>query len=199
MSLKSILQLVIFGIILIILISFYYTFLSKKDDYSLNENQNTEVMENKENFNKMTNIEYNSVDSNGNEYYLNAERVLIDLENENKNMLKLEGVISIINFKNRGIAYIYANNAVYNEKNHDTAFYNKVKMEYLNHKIFSDNLDLLFSENVSLIYNEVRYESNNSKLNTDKISIDMKNGDIKLQMENENKKVKLVTKYESIN
>ena len=53
MSLKSIFQLGIFGIILIILISFYYTFLYKKDNkdnYSLKENQNTEVIENKENF-----------------------------------------------------------------------------------------------------------------------------------------------------
>ena len=72
-------------------------------------------------------------------------------------------------------------------------------MDYLGNSISSQNLDLIFSEKISRIYNNVVYTNNKINLNTDKVLIDMLSGDIKLEMNNKNEKVKLISKYEYIN
>ena len=78
-------------------------------------------------------------------------------------------------------------------------FFNNVKIDYLNNSIFSGNLDLIFTEKICKIYNDVVYKNEKLNLNSDKILIDIDTGDIKLEMLNKNEKVKLVTKYEYIN
>ena len=91
----------------------------------------------------MINIEYNSTDDEGNVYYLNAEKGIIEIKDQQDNIVKLEGVIAIINLKDKGIINISAKNAVYNKLNHDTLFYTDVKMDYLNNSVSADNLDVL--------------------------------------------------------
>ena len=94
---------------------------------------------------------------------------------------------------------IFANNALYDKVSHDTLFYNEVKSEFLNNSIISKNLDVLFTKKISKIYNNVVFENDKIKLKTDKILIDMKTGDIKLEMESNSDKVKLLTKNEYFN
>ena len=101
--------------------------------------------------------------------------------------------ISLVGF------YIYAKNDNYDKENHNTSFYNEVKIEYLDNLINSDRLDLNFTDGISKIYNNVIVASSNFKLNTDKILIDMVTGDIKLEMLKKSDKVKLITNYEFIN
>ena len=67
---------------------------------------------------------------------------------------------------------------------------------YLDNSISSENLDLLFTKKISKIYNNVVYKNNYLNLNTDKIIIDMTTGDLKLEMNNKQEKVRLITKYE---
>ena len=98
---------------------------------------------------ELLNIEYNSTDNQGNTFYINSERATVALDKNQSNLLNLEGVVSIINLKNKGIINIYSNEATYNKLNHDTSFFNEVKIEYLNNVILSRNLDVLFSENIS--------------------------------------------------
>ena len=43
-----------------------------------------------------------------------------------------------------------SNKARYNTVSSDTFFYNDVKLNYLNHKIVSDNIDILFQESKNL-------------------------------------------------
>ena len=74
-----------------------------------------------------------------------------------------------------------------------------VNINYLNNSIFSENVDLIFSEKICTIYNNVSYKSERFNLNSDKILIDMLTGDIRLEMENKSKKVNLTAKYEYIN
>ena len=66
-------------------------------------------------------------------------------------------------------------------------------------KIYWLNLDLIFSEKISRIYNNVVYKNNKLNLSTDKALFDMISGDIKLEMNKKNQKVKLISKYEHIN
>ena len=110
------------------------------------------------------------------------KKALIKLDEEKKNEVLLEDVTSIINLKERGIIYNKSKNASYNKQTNDTLFYKDVEINYLDSAIVSDNLDLIFSEKISKIYNNVVYNSKNFNLNTDNIFIDMVSGDIKMNM-----------------
>ena len=98
------------------------------------------------------------------------------------------------------VVYKFQQEEIYYDKiNHNTKFYEDVKIDYLDYSILSENLDILFTEKISNIYNNVTVTNNTSNLKSDKIFIDLISGDIKLQMDNNLKKIKLVTNYEFIN
>ena len=202
MNLKSVFQIVLIFTIFTISGIFYYKFFVIK-------NKKTEsITENKEQLNskledkiesELINIEYNSSDSEGNTFYINAERAMVSKKDTKNNNINLEGVISIVNLKNKGIINIYSKNALYNKQNNNTLFFNDVKIEYLDNTIYSQNLDFIFTDKISKVYNNVVYKNNNLNLTTDKILIDMNTGDVKLEMINNYDKVKLIANYEFIN
>ena len=201
MNIKSYLQIGLVIIIVIILSVFYYSFLKQNNT----KPENVELFDQNINLKKKTNktelnnIEYSSVDNEGNSYYLNAQNATIQLDEDKKNEVQLQGVISVINLRNKGIIYINSKNATYNKQNHDTFFYNNVEINYLENFIQSENFDLVFSEKISKIYNKVVFNTNNFNLNTDKVSINMISGDIQMGMNNKKDKVKFVSKYEFVN
>ena len=156
MRLNLIFQVILVLSILIIISILYYTFLLNKDSKTQILSENVEqIDDNLDNkiSNELNNIEYNSIDKKGNTFYINAKRAIIELDenNNNSNKVKLEGVVSIINIKNKGIINVYSDNAIYDKVYHDTFFFNNVKIEYLNNSIFSENLDLLFTKKISRI------------------------------------------------
>ena len=202
MNLKLAFQIVLVFSIFVISGIFYYKF------FTGNNNQAKSIAEESEEVhsnldsqitNELVNIEYNSSDNEGNTFYINAQRALISSENQKNNDINLEGVVSIINLKNRGIINIYSNKAIYNKISNNTLFFDDVKIEYLDNKISSQNLDVIFTEKISKVYNDVVFKNNKLNLITDKILIDMITGDVKLEMKNNYDKVKLVTNYEFVN
>ena len=202
MNLKLAFQIVLVFSIFVISGIFYYKF------FTGNNNQAKSIAEESEEVhsnldsqitNELVNIEYNSSDNEGNTFYINAQRALISSENQKNNDIYLEGVVSIINLKNRGIINIYSNKAIYNKISNNTLFFDDVKIEYLDNKISSQNLDAIFTEKISKVYNDVVFKNNKLNLITDKILIDMITGDVKLEMKNNYEKVKLVTNYEFVN
>ena len=202
MKLKLFFQGILFISIISILIAFYYVFLQNKNEKNLISKEDDLILDNAVS-NELINIEYNSIDAEGNTFYINAEKAIIEFKDQsgidNESEVSLNGVISVINLKEKGIINIYSDYAIYNKLNHDTLFYDNVKVEYLGNSISADNLDLIFSKKISRIYNNVVYKNNKLNLNTDKAIIDMVSGDIKLEMNEKNKKVKLISKYEYIN
>ena len=201
MNLRIFLQGFLLITIISILLAFYYSFLAGNSTNNDNASKNeklSEINTDKKIANELTNVEYNSTDRYGNTFYLNAERAYISLEAKPENKVNLESVVSIINLKNKGIINIYSKYATYDKLNHNTLFSENVKIEYLDNLIESENLDILFTKNLSTIYSNVVYKNNNLNLSTDIILIDMESGDIKLKMLNNNK-VNLITKYEFIN
>lgn len=202
MNLKITFQIILLVTILTIISIFLYSF------FIVNENQGSEIENDIVNnnvsldtkiSNELINIEYNSTDDDGNTYYLNAQKGIVEENEQIDNKIRLEGVIAVINLKNKGIINIYSKNAYYDKINHNTKFYEDVKIDYLDYSILSENLDILFTEKISNIYNNVTVTNNTSNLKSDKIFIDLISGDIKLQMDNNLKKIKLVTNYEFIN
>ena len=202
MKLKVLFKIILLMLIVIISVVFYYSFLFEQNKIASSTSKilkQNEVTLNKELTNELTNIEYNSFDSEGNAFYINAEKAIIDNKIDEKSTVRLENVVSIINIKNKGIININSKNAIYDRVNNNTSFYNNVEIDYLQNSIYSQNLDLIFTEKFSRIYNDVIYKNDKLILNTDMMFIDMITGDIKLQMNEKEKKVTLIADNEFIN
>ena len=195
MNVKSAIQL----LILLILVVFLFFFI-KNTFFTTNQNiVNLDVEEeseidksdlNKNLSNIIINLSYRSVDSNGNEYLLNAESG--ETSEEDANIVILKKVKAIIKLKNKSNIYIYSEFAKYNSKNFNTFFYKNVSGDYENNNIICDNLDLLIKDNLAILYNNVNIMSNNSTANADEIILNLLNGNINIKMFDQKQKIKII-------
>ncbi len=197
MNVKSIIQLSFFLILIIFLIYiFKATFLSDEEKI-VNLDLNNDTTSNKIDVNTkfsniIENLSYKSIDANGNEYRLNASSGEINIKD--KENITLKEVTGIINLKNKSKIYINSDFAKYNTKNYNTFFYQNVYCTYEDNKIYADNVDLLFKDNKSIIYNNVEFFMKNIAASADKILVNLLNGDIKITMNNKEKKIKITKK-----
>ncbi len=199
MNTKTILQLIIFFTIIIFL------FLFLKNTFYLNKSQIIEISEseqelfeetsdssnkNKKNF--IQNLNYSTVDSNGNHFNLNAE--FGEESEEDVNILILKNVVGKIKVKDKSEIIIKSDYAKYNSSSFDTEFYQNVLGLYEEKKFYSDNLDLLFKNNKAIIYNNIKYFDNKIESTADEIEFDIIKGDIAIKMFNKKEKIKILQK-----
>ena len=201
MSIKTLVQLILFTIILGIFYVFYFIYFKKnvseinqstkenivKNELSLAQEEKEEVLNNKNDSNIIKNIEYKSSDKSGNDYILRAKIGEIDIQN--KNIIRLNEVSGKIMLVEKEPINIYSKFAIYNSKNSDTKFYEEVKIQFEDNQINSDNFDLFINENIAKIYDNVQFNNNLSKINADIINIDLLSGNINVDMYNESNKV----------
>ena len=133
------------------------------------------------------NLKYLSTDKEGNEYKIEAKKGNID--KDNPDIIYLENVVAIILLKNSEYISIKSNFAKYNSKNFDTLFNDAVSVDYEDHLLTGNFLDLSFENNLVSIYDNVQYLSGFSSLSADKAEIDILNKNTKIFMESPGKKV----------
>ena len=199
MKKKTIFQIIIFLIILILSTFVYYKYLKIDQIYKEIDDGESILKDEKVNDSKLVqesekniieNIKYFKEDIYGNKFTLKAKKGEI-IQNESKFVL-LTDVSGVINLKNKSEILIYSKFAKYNSINFNTEFYTDVKITYVNNIIRSDNLDLFFKDNYGEIYNNIVFYNNDSKVIADKIFFDLANGDIKINMYNDNNKVSII-------
>ena len=134
-------------------------------------------------------LKYLSTDKEGNEYKIEAKKGNID--KDNPDIIYLENVVAIILLKNSEYISIKSNFAKYNSKNFDTLFNDAVSVDYEDHLLTGNFLDLSFENNLISIYDNVRYLSGVTSLKADRAEIDILNKNTKIFMENPNKKVQI--------
>ncbi len=134
-------------------------------------------------------LKYLSVDKDGNEYKIEAKKGNID--KENPDIIYLENVNAIILLKDADFISINSRFAKYNTKSFDTLFNNSVSVDYGEHILKSDFLDLSFENNLVSIYDNVRYLSGISSLKADKAEIDMLSKKTRIFMKDPNMKVQI--------
>ena len=134
-------------------------------------------------------LKYLSIDKDGNEYKIEAKKGNID--KANPDIIYLENVIAIISLKQSDYISIKSKFAKYNTKNYDTLFNDSVSIDYGEHFLKSNFLDLSFENSLVSIYDNVKYLSGISSLSADKAEIDILNKKTKIFMENPNKKVEI--------
>ena len=188
MSKKIYIQILITGVILLI-IFFVYLVYFKNIDNKLVENEVKSSAKNllESSDDLIKEMSYYSEDNKGNKYEIKSEYGFINPKKTN--LILMDNVKAVIYLANGEKIYIGSDKAEYNNNNNDTAFNGSVKMNYNEHKITSENLNLSFQNKVVTLNNNVNYISNISNLEADKISIDFLNKNTKIQMNDEYKNV----------
>ena len=181
MNKKIIIQIILFLIIIALISLFFF----QVEEKSVNKKDNLPEVLNKDFSNIIENIEYISNDENGNEYIIKAENG--EILNENKDLILMNNVNAEINFNYNEKITITSKKAIYNIINYDTKFEDDIFIEYGDHKISSDNADVLFKDQKIKIYNEIKYNNLNTVLLADVAEIDLLTKNTKIYM-NENKK-----------
>ena len=121
--------------------------------------------------NNLINITYESVDKQGRKYVISAETGT--LRDEEPDLIYMSNVSAKIILKDGEIIYIDSLNAQYNTLNYDTKFQKNVKLTYIENKIFCENLNIFFKDNLIEAFNELTYKNLDIIMMADKIEIDL--------------------------
>lgn len=199
MKTKSILQLVILVLIIILILFFFKTFFTKSyvdnneaNQTVINKNENLKKVEVQDENNIITNLEYKSFDAFGNQYVINSKAAESDLENIN--LLKLIDVSAIVYIQDKEPIYIYSDYAVHDKISFDTKFFENVLIKHLDFLINSNNLDLMYENNVVVLYNIKDALYGKSRLEADKITLDILTRDVSVNMYKNENKIKIIYK-----
>jgi hypothetical protein len=180
---------------LIILNKFFFKNLNK--DRLDSSNQNLELEIKKEEIDKksfssniLENVNYSSIDPEGNEYNIFASEGEIDIKNNQTIFLK--NVKASIKLKNSDTVLISSGFAKYNANNLDTIFTENVVIENLENKIIGEYLDFSMLRKNIIISKDVVFKNNSNILKTDVIEIDIDTKNIKFYMNEKDKKVSMI-------
>ncbi len=194
MQKKIYLQLFLISILVIISLIVFLKYFKKTN---LESNLKVNIEQNVPGESLIEDLRYLSTDKDGNEYKIEAEKGNID--KNNPDIIYLENVNAIISLKESEYISIKSKFAKYNTKNYDTLFSDSVSIDYGEHLLKSNFLDLSFENNLVSIYDNVRYLSGISSLIADKAEIDILNKKTKIFMENPKKKVVINNRPENGN
>ena len=187
MTKKIYIQLFLIFILIIISLLLFFKYFKQSNlnnDFKINVEQTTNTGES-----LIEDLKYLSTDREGNEYKIEAKKGNID--QKNPDIIYLENVNAIISLGSSEYISIESKFAKYNTKNFDTLFNDSVSVDYGEHFLKSEFLDLSFENNQVSLYENVRYQSGISSLRADRAEIDILNKKTKIFMEKPNKKVQI--------
>jgi len=133
------------------------------------------------------NINYISIDANGNKYQVTADQAEIKVGDSDA--MFLTKVIAYVFIKDSDTVKITSNFGKYNSNNYDTIFSENVIVIYSGHKITGEYLDFSFLNNLGIFTTNVIYSGEKTNLFADKIEMNLATKDTKIFMNNTNEKV----------
>ena len=178
------------SLLIVLIITITYLVYFKTDDKitSIEKNDKTILKDTSENL--ISDLLYQSEDKDGNKYEIKSKNGII---NQRPNLISMNNVTATVFLSDGGMIFIVSDSAEYNSNNNDTLFKGSVKMNYNDHSIKSNYIDLSFEENKALIYEKINYNSNLSNVKADKIIVDFLEKKVKILMNNTNDKVLVKT------
>ena len=192
---KVFIQLLLLIILFAIVFFTFFLYFNKKENLKIS---NLPIVEEKDSLiddetgTLIKDINYSFYDASGNYYELLSEIGKVDINNSNKIfMTNVAATIYLIDSSPVKITSKYAN---YNKINHETSFFENVEVAHLIHKATSENLDISFSNNLALMYNNIIYNKPGTKLKADRLEIDLVTKNSKIFMDNEFEKIKIIDK-----
>jgi lipopolysaccharide export system protein LptA len=187
MGQKSLIQLIIVLIIILISSAVYLNYFVK-DSKDLAIKIKTLKDENikDETSNYIENISYISKIGE-NKYEIIADRTKIKINEPD--IMFLENVAAFITLKNTSTIKVTSDFAKYNSKNYDTIFSKNVIATYPEHKITGELLDFSFVNNIGIFSTNIVYFGSKTKMFADKMEMNLTNNDTKIFMLDQSKKV----------
>ena len=169
MTKKTYTQLFLISILVIISLLVFFKYFKETNLENDSKTNMEKTISNDESL--IQDLKYLSTDKEGNEYKIEAKKGNID--KDNPDIIYLETVNAFILLQNSELISIKSKFAKYNTKNYDTLFNNSVSIDYGEHLLKSEFLDLSFENSLVSIYDNVRYLSGISSLSADRAEIDI--------------------------
>ena len=188
MNKKTVTQVLLFFLIILISLIFYLKYFDNNSKI-LEQNEITERVDGDQNNSStyIKNIDYNSYDAKGNRYQITAK--VAEIRVENSDVMFLTHVIAYVFIKDSNTVKITSNFGEYNSKNYDTIFFENVIVVYPSNRITGEYLDFSFLNNLGKMSTNVVYNGDKTNLFADRIEMDLKTKDVKIFMNDTNKKV----------
>ena len=187
---KIYLQLILSLLILLIILFTYFTYFRSDNEINVVEKKDNKILKDTPE-NLISDLLYQSEDKDGNKYEIKSKNGVIS--QKRANLISMNDVSATVFLNDGGKIFIVSDLANYDSNNNDTLFKGSVKMNYNEHTIKSNYIDLSFEENKAIIYENINYNSNLSKLEADKIIVDFLKMKVKIFMDNINDKVLVKT------
>ena len=140
--------------------------------------------------NILNNITYENFDVKGNRYQISASTG--EIKDLNSDIIYMSDVVALIFLKDLGTVKIVSKNAIFNSLSFNSNFYDNVQLNFLEHQLNGEKLDLKFNENLLILKEKVLYQSLGTKLFADAISIDLITKNSKIFMNDDEKKIKIL-------
>ena len=166
---------------MIIFFTVYQAYFKKVSDLDAPEIK----LENTNQENNLKNITYDSIDREGVKYIISAETGTF--KEQEPDIIYMSKVTAKIILLDGSTMYIESLNAKYNNLNYDTKFQNDVKLNFLEHNVFCNNLDIFFKDNLLEAYKDLTYKNLDIIMLADKIEIDLLTKNSKIFNFNEDK------------
>ena len=190
---KKFIQLFLFSILILISIYFYRNYFKPipQSEEIVQIEENDSLTESESNLIK--NLKYNVKFDDNSQYSITSEISELTYENGIE-IVKMQKTTAIFIDENNIPLIIRSDYATYNNQNYNSSFSQNVTVEYVNHLVKSENLDLNFIENIITIYNNVVYEGMEGIIKTDNAKIDLITKNVEIFMNNSQSKVKVISK-----
>ena len=192
---KILIQFLLLTTIFIIVFSTFFLYFNKKEKLitsNLPITQEKESLIDDETGTLIKDISYSFADSSGNYYELLSEVGKVDINNSDK--IFMTDVVATIYLVDSSPIKITSKYANYNKINHETSFFENVKVTHLIHKATSENLDISFNDNLASMYNNIVYNKPGTNLTADRLEIDLITKNSKIFMDNKTEKIKIIDK-----
>ena len=192
---KIFIQLLLLIILFTIIFFTFFLYFNKKENLKIS---NLPIVEEKDSLiddktgTSIKDINYSFYDSSGNFYELLSDVGIIDINNSDK--IFMTNVVATIYLVDSSPVKITSKHANYNKANHETRFFENVKVTHLIHKATSENLDISFKDNLASMYNNIVYNKPGTKLKADRLEIDLVTKNSKIFMDNKTEKIKIINK-----
>ena len=178
---KMQLVLMFIGFFLILLTYFYYPYMEKnkllKDQSAREDLEKTLEDDHSTTF---ENIEYQGLYDIDKPFSVKSEKAHI--LDEEPDIVYMTNMNVVLYLKDERIVRIISNRGRYNKATYDCFFEEDVRATDGETKIFSENLDLLATENFVKIYNNVKLNHSTGSLRADKIDYDFETKYFKVSM-----------------
>ena len=176
MKKKIIFQITLLLSVFLITLTIYLKYFHQKTSQFTKKNSNKKIILDTRNI--INDITYKSSDDYGRNYIINSKKGNIDYKNSE--FIFMEEVKAEIILTNKEKILIESKKAKYNHLNFNTEFKENVILNYLDHQVKSDNLNLFINDNIIEVFNNLVYKNSSVTLIADKLEIDLISKDTKI-------------------